>query len=128
MSDCGPIDEVRSFLARRDHILGQPIGGVVPHHDSLPSWYSKEDFLRSRHAVHFSFLKELPRGYGTYHPQTDSQIEQVNQILEDLLHVRVLTYGKRWDLCLPFVEFSYNNSFQASIKMSPYEALDGRRC
>jgi hypothetical protein len=52
----------------------------------------------------------------------------VNQILEDLLRVCILTYGKRWDLCLPFAEFSYNNSFQASIEMSPYEALDGRRC
>ena len=40
----------------------------------------------------------------------------------------MLTYGKKWDICLPFAEFSYNNSFQASIEMAPFEALYGRRC
>ena len=29
---------------------------------------------------------------------------------------------------LPLVEFTYNNSFQASIGMTPYEALYGRKC
>ena len=29
---------------------------------------------------------------------------------------------------LPLVEFAYNNSYQASIQMAPYEALDGRPC
>ena len=46
-----------------------------------------------------------------YHPQTDGQTERVNQILEDMLRACVLTYGKKWDICLPFAEFSYNNSY-----------------
>jgi hypothetical protein len=63
-----------------------------------------------------------------YHPQTDGQVERVNEILEDKLRAYVLTYGKDWEDSLPYDEFSYNNSYQASIKMSPYEALYGRKC
>jgi hypothetical protein len=39
-----------------------------------------------------------------------------------------LTYQDQWDECLPLAEFSYNNSYQESIKMAPFEALYGRRC
>ena len=39
-----------------------------------------------------------------------------------------LDYGSSWDDKLPYAEFSYNNSYQASIGMTPYEALYGRRC
>lgn len=63
-----------------------------------------------------------------YHPQTGGQVERVNQILEDMLRACVLTYGKRWELCLSFAELSYNNSYQASLQMAPFEALYGRRC
>jgi len=58
-----------------------------------------------------------------YHPQTDDQTERVNQILEDMLQACALIYEKKWVTCLPFAEFSYNNSYQASIKMSPFKAL-----
>jgi hypothetical protein len=63
-----------------------------------------------------------------YHPQTDGQTERVNQIMEDMLRACVLTYGKDWEQSLPYVEFSYNNSYQASLGMSPFEALYGRKC
>jgi transposase InsO family protein len=63
-----------------------------------------------------------------YHPQTDSQTERTNQILEDMLRACALKYGKSWDKSLPYAEFSYNNSYQASIEMAPYEALYGRQC
>ena len=63
-----------------------------------------------------------------YHPQTDGQTERVNQILEDMLQACTLAQGTKWEDCLPYAEFSYNNSFQASLKMSPYEALYGRKC
>ena len=63
-----------------------------------------------------------------YHPQTDGQTERVNQILEDLLRACVLTYGTDWEKSLSYAEFTYNNSFQASLKMSPFEALYGRKC
>ena len=60
-----------------------------------------------------------------FHPQTDGQTERVNQILEDMLRARALDYGSSWDDNLPYAEFSYNNSYQASLKMAPFEALYG---
>jgi hypothetical protein len=81
------------------------------------------------------FWEQLQESLGThvirssaYHPQTNGQTERVNQILEDMLRACVLHYGKEWDKCLSLAEFSYNNSYQSSLKMAPFEALYGRRC
>ncbi|GJV10246.1 putative reverse transcriptase domain-containing protein [Tanacetum coccineum] len=63
-----------------------------------------------------------------YHPETDSQSERTIQILEDMLHAYVIDFGGSWDRHLPLVEFSYNNSYHASIKAAPFEALYGRKC
>jgi hypothetical protein len=63
-----------------------------------------------------------------YRPQTDGQTERTNQILEDMLRAYALRYGKSCDKNLPDTEFSYNNSYQASIELAPYEALYGRQC
>jgi hypothetical protein len=63
-----------------------------------------------------------------YHSQTDGQTERTNQILENMLRAYALKYRKSWDKSLPYTEFSYNNSYQASIQMAPYEALYGRQC
>jgi hypothetical protein len=60
-----------------------------------------------------------------YHPQTDGQTERTNQVLEDLLRACALQDKSRWDKRLPYAEFSYNNSYQASLKMSPFQALYG---
>jgi hypothetical protein len=64
----------------------------------------------------------------SYHPQTDGQTERVNQIVEDMLRASIMHFDKSWDKCLSLAEFSYNNSYQASLKMVPFEALYGRRC
>nr|KYP60651.1 Transposon Ty3-I Gag-Pol polyprotein [Cajanus cajan] len=64
----------------------------------------------------------------TYHPQTDGQLERIIQSLEDLLRACVLDHLGSWEEVLPLVEFTYNNSFHASIGMAPFEALYGRRC
>ncbi|KAD6119716.1 hypothetical protein E3N88_10987 [Mikania micrantha] len=64
----------------------------------------------------------------TYHPQTDGQTERTNQTLEDMLRSCVIDFGGSWDLHLPIVEFSYNNSYHTSIKCAPFEALYGRKC
>ena len=45
-----------------------------------------------------------------------------------MLRACVLSYSTDWENCLPLAEFSYNNSFQASLQMSPFEALYGRKC
>jgi hypothetical protein len=63
-----------------------------------------------------------------YHPQTDGQTERVNQIIEDMLCACALSDGPEWDQHLSLVDFPYNNSYQESIKMSPFEALYGRPC
>jgi hypothetical protein len=64
----------------------------------------------------------------TYHPQTDGQSERTIQILEDMLRLCVLDFKGNWINFLPLVEFAYNNSFQATIGMTSYEALYGRKC
>ena len=75
-------------------------------------------------ALHNSLGTKLLHS-SAYHPQTSGQTERVNQILEDMLRACVLDFSPKWDECLPLAEFSYNNSYQESIKMAPFEALYG---
>jgi hypothetical protein len=63
--------------------------------------------------------------FSAYRPQTNGETEMTNQILEDMLRAYALNYGKSWDKSLPYAEFSYNNSYQASIEMAPFETLYG---
>jgi hypothetical protein len=58
-----------------------------------------------------------------YHLYTDDQTERTNQILDDMLRACTLKYGKSWDKSLPYANFLYNNSYQTSIEMAPFEAL-----
>ncbi|GKA62421.1 putative reverse transcriptase domain-containing protein [Tanacetum coccineum] len=79
------------------------------------------------------YLKEKALGTNldmstAYHPQSDGQSERTIQTLEDMLHVSVIDFGNGWVRHLPLVEFSYNNSYHASIKAAPFEALYGRKC
>ncbi|GJW20176.1 putative reverse transcriptase domain-containing protein [Tanacetum coccineum] len=86
---------------------------------------------------HFTsnFWRSLQEALGTnldmstaYHPQTDGQSERTIQTLEDMLRACVIDFGSSWDRHLPLVEFLYNNSYHASIKVAPYEALYERKC
>ncbi|GJX90106.1 putative reverse transcriptase domain-containing protein [Tanacetum coccineum] len=63
-----------------------------------------------------------------YHPQTDGQSKRTIQMLEDMIRACVMDFGKTWDIHLPLIEFSYNNSYHTSIKVTPFEALYGRKC
>ncbi|GJW13519.1 putative reverse transcriptase domain-containing protein, partial [Tanacetum coccineum] len=81
------------------------------------------------------FWKALHKALGTqldmsttYHPETDGQSERTIQTLKDMLRTYVLNFGKNWDIHLPLVEFSYNNSYHTSIKAAPFEALYERKC
>ena len=58
-----------------------------------------------------------------FHPQTDGQSEKTIQVLEDMLRACALDLKGSWEEHLPLVEFAYNNSYQASIQMEPYEVL-----
>jgi transposase InsO family protein len=63
-----------------------------------------------------------------YHPESDGYIERVNRVIEDILRMYVMDKPSRWEEYLHLVEFSYNNGYHASLKMSPFEALYGRKC
>nr|GEZ98233.1 putative reverse transcriptase domain, ribonuclease H-like domain, aspartic peptidase domain protein [Tanacetum cinerariifolium] len=79
--------------------------------------------------------KSLQNALGTrldmstaYHPEIDGQSEMTIQTLEDMLRACAIDFGKGWVNHLPLVEFSYNNSYHASIKAAPFKALYGRKC
>ncbi|GJX19441.1 putative reverse transcriptase domain-containing protein [Tanacetum coccineum] len=63
-----------------------------------------------------------------YHPQTDGQSKRTIQTLEDMLHACVMDFGNGWERHLPLIEFSYNNSYHASIKAAPFEVLYDQKC
>nr|GEX45395.1 putative reverse transcriptase domain-containing protein [Tanacetum cinerariifolium] len=76
------------------------------------------------------FWRTLQKALGTsldismaYHPETDGQSERTIQTFEDMLRACVIDFGKGWVNHLPLVELSYNNSYHASIKAAPFEAL-----
>ncbi|GJZ58940.1 reverse transcriptase domain-containing protein [Tanacetum coccineum] len=112
--------------------------------ETLTRLYIKE--IVSRHGVpisiisdrdsHFTsrFWQSLQNALGiiemctAYHPETDGQSERTIQTLEDMLQSCVIDLGKGWERHLPLVEFSYNNSYHASIKAAPFEALYSRKC
>ena len=80
-------------------------------------------FWKSVHTAMGSKLK-----FSTaFHPQTDGQSERTIQTLEDMLRSCILDFKGSWDQKLPLIEFSYNNSYHASIGMAPFEALYGRK-
>ncbi|GKB54884.1 putative reverse transcriptase domain-containing protein [Tanacetum coccineum] len=77
-----------------------------------------------------NFWKSFQKALGTdismstvYHPETDYQSERTIQTLKDMLRACMVDFGKGWVKHLPLSEFSYNNSYHASIKAAPYEAL-----
>ncbi|KAL0549074.1 hypothetical protein IC582_013554 [Cucumis melo] len=81
------------------------------------------------------FWKGLQTAMGTrldfstaFHPQTDGQTERLNQVLEDMLRACALEFPGSWDSHLHLMEFAYNNSYQATIGMTPFEALYGKCC
>ncbi|GKF09834.1 putative reverse transcriptase domain-containing protein [Tanacetum coccineum] len=113
--------------------------------DKLARIYLKE--VVTRHGIHVSiicdhdsrfasnFWRSLQNALGTnldmsiaYHPQTDEQSERTIQTIKDMLRACVIDFGKGWVNHLSLVEFSYNNSYHASIKAAPFKALYGRKC
>nr|GEV89188.1 putative reverse transcriptase domain-containing protein [Tanacetum cinerariifolium] len=112
-----------------------------------PSGYNSILEIVCRHGVPLSiisdrdsrfasgFLRSLQNALGmnikmstVYHPKTDGQSERTIQTLKYMFRACVINFGGSWDRHLPLVEFSYNNSYHASIKAAPFEALYGRKC
>ena len=82
-----------------------------------------------------TFWRSVQKAMGTklkfstvFHPQTDGQTERTIQTLGDMLCSCVMEFKGAWNKYLPLIKFSYNNSYQATIGMAPYEALYGRKC
>nr|GEU62580.1 putative reverse transcriptase domain-containing protein [Tanacetum cinerariifolium] len=85
--------------------------------------------------IRIKFWRSLQKALGTnldmsiaYHPQTDGQSKRTIQTLENMLRACVIDFGNDWVKHLPLVEFSYNNSYHANIKDTPFEALYDRKC
>ncbi|GJT33355.1 putative reverse transcriptase domain-containing protein [Tanacetum coccineum] len=103
---------------------------VVTRHRILVSIiYDRDDRITS------NFWRAYQKALGTrldmsttYHSQTDGQSERTIQTLEDMLRTCVIDFGNGWERHLPLIEFSYNNSYHASIKVALFEALYGRKC
>jgi hypothetical protein len=81
------------------------------------------------------FWKGLFKGFGknlnfntTYHLETNGKTKRVNEVIEDMIMMYVIDKPSKWEYYLQLVEFSYNNGYHASLKMSPFEALYGRKC
>jgi hypothetical protein len=82
-----------------------------------------------------AFWKELFAGINTnlnlstsYHPQTDGQTKITKQVVENMIRMYVRKKLSKWEEYLHLVEFAYNNGYQTSAKLSPFEALYGRKC
>nr|GEV27304.1 putative reverse transcriptase domain-containing protein [Tanacetum cinerariifolium] len=86
--------------------------------EKLAQLYLKE--IICRHGVPVSIILDRDK--------TNGQSERTIQTLEDMLRACAIDFGNSWDRHLPLVEFSYNNSYHASIKAAPFEALYGRKC
>ena len=135
MGDSGPTHEVGTFSSLADDLrLGEILWlysrEIVRLHGVPVSIVSDRD---PRFTAHF--WKSFQQAMGTwltmstaFHPQTDGQSERTIQVLEDMLRAYVQDHKGSWEEHLPLVEFAYNNSYQASIQMAPYEAVYGRPC
>jgi hypothetical protein len=64
----------------------------------------------------------------TYHPKYDGQKKRVKRVIEDTIRMYVMDKPSKWEDYLNLVEFTYNNGYQASLKMSPFEEIYGRKC
>ncbi|GJV50065.1 putative reverse transcriptase domain-containing protein [Tanacetum coccineum] len=103
----------------------------------IVSWHGVPISIISNRDSHFTskFWQSMQSALGTqldmsmaYHPETDEQSKRTIQTLEDMLRACVIDFRKGWERHLPLVEFSNNNSYHASIKATPFEALYGRKC
>ncbi|GJY10296.1 putative reverse transcriptase domain-containing protein [Tanacetum coccineum] len=142
----GKANIVADALSRKEQIkplrvraLGNESHGEtsknVPKGGSHEAWIPVSIIYDRDPRFALNFWRSLQKELGTsmdmciaYHPQNGEQSERTFQTLEDMLRAYVIDFGKGWVNLLPSVEFSYNNSYHASIKAAPFEALYGRKC
>jgi hypothetical protein len=109
-SNCKSIDIVDIFMKEIFRLHGMHKEIISDRDTKFTSNFWKSLFVGFETKLLFST---------TYHPQTNGQIERVNQVLEYMLRMHIMNQPKKWEDYLPLVEFSYNNGYQESLKMSP---------
>ncbi|GJU56490.1 putative reverse transcriptase domain-containing protein [Tanacetum coccineum] len=122
------------------NLKNKDVGGMLVENSKDPEKFRTEkleprtDGTLCRHKAMTPF-GSLQKSLGTnldmstaYHSQTDEQSERTIQTLKDMLRACAMDFGKGWVNHLPLVEFLYNNSYHASIKAAPFEALYGQNC
>ncbi|XP_073016198.1 uncharacterized protein [Primulina eburnea] len=128
------VSEIRSFLGLAGYYR-RFIEGISRIDRPMTQLTQKIEILCGLQNVCFEVLGNLQSTLGSklamstaYHTKTDGQLERIIQTLEDMLRAVVMDFSGSWQESLSLVEFSYNNCFQATIGMLPFEALYDRKC
>jgi hypothetical protein len=86
-------------------------------------------------SLHQIFWKGLFKGFETnlnfgttYHQESDGKTKRFNHVIEDMLRMYVMDKPSKWEDYIHLVEFAYNNGYQTSLNINPFEALYGRKC
>ena len=120
VSNDDPLDKLAQlYVEEIVRLHGVPISIVTDQDPKFTSrfWSSLQDAIGTR--LHF---------YTSFHPENDGQSKRTIQTLEDMLRACMIEFKGSWDTHLSLMEFAYNNSYQSSIRMAPFEALYGRKC
>ncbi|GJR17278.1 putative reverse transcriptase domain-containing protein [Tanacetum coccineum] len=120
---------VRRSSVRSEDLKALPIQDTITY--SLIQNFSKPSLIRRKLNMRSTSLVGIAaKSYGNrldmstaYHPETDGQSERTIQTLKDMLRACRIDFGNAWEGHLSLIKFSYNNSYHASIKASPFEAL-----
>ncbi|KAL8156538.1 hypothetical protein AgCh_001581 [Apium graveolens] len=96
------------------------------NHDAI--WVIVDRLIKSAHFLPINERFSLEKLVTMYMDETDKRSEMTIQTMEDMLRTYAIDFKGNWDDHFPLIEFSYNNSYHASIGMPPYEALYGRKC
>nr|GEX25153.1 putative reverse transcriptase domain-containing protein [Tanacetum cinerariifolium] len=118
--------EAQTEALKEENVQAENLQGMEKSFEIHTDGTHRDSHFTSR------FWQSLQNALGTqldmstaYHPKTDGQSERTIQTFEDMLRACAIDFGKGWEEHLPLVEFSYNNSYHASIKAAPFEALYG---
>ena len=106
------------FVSKIVKLHGVPVSIVSDRDPRFTSrfWCSFQEALGTE--LHMSSM---------YHPQSDWQSERTIQTLEDMLRACCLDWKGSWAKYVPLIEFVYNNNYQTSIGMAPFEILYSRQ-
>ncbi|GJZ42986.1 reverse transcriptase domain-containing protein [Tanacetum coccineum] len=122
------------FIPTRETIVWKPLQGYTSR--EIVSWHGVPISIISDHDSHFTsrFSQSLQSAWGTQldivrHLISKTDGTKVKEPFNTQRHSScVIDFGKGWERHLPLVDLSYNNSYYASIKAAPFEALYGRKC